>query len=409
MTDICSNIVIIMFLSVFNKILKLIYVIAPILAILALMIAFYKMVLNPEDKKQIKRLKNSIKALVMVFLVSIIVNAFMGIVSSNTNFSMCIENGSVFDVFKQPEYIAIDKDKKPSPILPNRDDYESGEKRDNNNNNYNDDKNKFISGNAIYFLNVGSADAILIQDGNHFGMIDTAVSYRGSYVVKQLKILGVNSLDFLMITHSHGDHTGNVSKIFKNFKVGSLYIKVDGTKYPASQGSYRSVINTASKHGTSICDVKRSDCQHITLGNIQMDLYNTKYLSAKPISWGNKQRFDNANSIAALATINGKKVYFTGDIGNYFGYNQESITARQVGDVDIYKVAHHGYVTFNNHQDALNVIKPEYSIVSNYCSSAGEAIRRLKKTGASKHKVYCTGNGTVVLQIDEKGNVKIDQ
>lgn len=406
MADICSNVVVIMFFSIFDRILKLIYVIAPILAIIALMIIFYKMVINPDDKKLIKKLKNTIKALVWVFLVSFVVNLFMGIVADNTSFAMCFESGSIFDVFKQPEYITIDKDKKPSPILPDRDDYESGEERPDN---YNDEMNSYTNGNVIYFLNVGSADAILIQDGNHFGMIDTAESYRGSFVIKQLKMLGVNSLDFLMITHSHVDHTGNVSKIFDNFKVGTLYIKVDGAKYPAHQGIYRSVITNASKHGTSVCDVKESQCQSIHLGNINLSLYNTTFLSAKPISFGNKGRFDNANSIAALANINGKKVLFAGDIGDYFGYNQESKIANQVGDIDVYKVAHHGYVTFQNDQSVLNVLRPEYSIVSNYCSGAGEAIRRLKRTGASIHKVYCTGDGTVVLKIDENGNVIVKQ
>ena len=57
MADICSNVVVIMFFSIFDRILKLIYVIAPILVIIALMIIFYKMVINPDDKKLIKKLK----------------------------------------------------------------------------------------------------------------------------------------------------------------------------------------------------------------------------------------------------------------------------------------------------------------------------------------------------------------
>ena len=403
MTDICSSTVIIMFFSVFNKILKLIYIIAPILAIVSLMIIFYKMVLNPDDKKLVKKLQNSIKALVWVFLVSFVVNLLMDVVSDNTSLSMCIENGSITDVFKQPKYIMVDKDRKKSKILPDRKDYESGEKR-------NDvGSNSTIEGTAVYFLNVGSADAIIIQNGNHFGMIDTATSFRGSFVIKQMKIFGINTLDFLLITHSHGDHTGNVSKVFKNFNVNTLYIKTNGARYPAQQGTYRNVINTATKHGTRVCDVEQSECQSVTLGTMNFRLYNTKFLSASPISFGNKGRFDNANSIAALTVINGKKVLFAGDIGNYFGYNQESMMANQVGDIDVYKVAHHGYVTFQNSQSVLNTLKPEYSIISNYCSGAREAMRRLKRTGASKHNIYCTGDGTVVLKIDTSGNVIIDQ
>ena len=403
MTDICSSTVIIMFFSVFNKILKLVYIIAPILAMISLMIIFYKMVLNPDDKKLVKKLQNSIKALVWVFLVSFVVNVAVDMAARNTSLSMCIENGSITDVFKQPKYIMVDKDRKKSKVLPDRKDYESGEKRSEN------PANSSVDGFVAYVLNVGSADAIILQSGNHFGMIDTAESYRGSFIIKQMQIFGINTLDFLILTHAHGDHTGNLEKVFKNFKVNTFYTKVRGASQPAHEGTYKWAINTAQRNGAQVCDVEQPQCQSINFNGINFSLLNTKFLSAQPIGWTNKGRFENANSIVAYAIINGKKVVFAGDVGDYFGYNQETMMANQVGDIDVYKVAHHGYVTFQNDQAVLNALRPEYAIISNYCSGAGEAIRRLKRTGASAHNIYCTGDGTVVLKIDNNGNVTMDQ
>ena len=73
MSNLCNSSAIIIFLVIFNKIISIIQIIAPILAIIALARLLLKLVLNPEDKKAKKQIFNSLLALVLVFLVPFLV------------------------------------------------------------------------------------------------------------------------------------------------------------------------------------------------------------------------------------------------------------------------------------------------------------------------------------------------
>ena len=148
--------------------------------------------------------------------------------------------------------------------------------------------------------------------------------------------------------------------------------------------------------------------ESFSLGNINFQLYNTNFFSASLVNSSARGRFDNVNSLCALVTINGRKIYFAGDIGNYYGQNQESIVAKQIGDIDVYKVAHHGYVSFNNHQDALNALHSEYAVVTNNRGTAATAVSRIRKANSSV-KVYYTPEGTVTLMVSPSGEITFYQ
>ena len=104
-----------------------------------------------------------------------------------------------------------------------------------------------------------------------------------------------------------------------------------------------------------ICDVKYSACQNFHLGYISFKLYNTEVSYSNPYA-------DNANSIASVANVNGKRILFAGDIGNYYNHYAEKETFKKIGDIDIYKVAHHGFHKNDNNNALadLKLIKPEY-------------------------------------------------
>lgn len=66
---------------------------------------------------------------------------------------------------------------------------------------------------AAIFFNCGKADSILIRLGEQAALIDTGTDKAGATVVSRLKALGVEKLDYLIITHPHKDHIGGADKV----------------------------------------------------------------------------------------------------------------------------------------------------------------------------------------------------
>ena len=111
---------------ILKNITMIVTVIAPILAIINFTILLVKMVTSPDDKKQMKKIENTILALIMVFLVPSIINTTMYLMGDKYDFSSCYLNSKKFS--SNSTYIKTNKKDKNS-IIVNPDDYEPGEPR----------------------------------------------------------------------------------------------------------------------------------------------------------------------------------------------------------------------------------------------------------------------------------------
>ena len=321
------------------------------------------------------------------------------------------------------------------------------------------------SRNYIYFLETeteGNTDSILLVSGNKYGLIDTSETWidkengirSSSGIMAQLEKIGVKELEFLQYTHAHSDHVGNFANYLnKNspIKVKKLYIKADGAKTDGLyQNKYKNIIEKAKNNNIEICDVKKSKCNDFYLGAIHLQLYNTNFHKVENI----KQRptkkadetddederdyqdaYENLNSIVTLATIYNRKIYLTGDIGNYdivktngnslSSDKQETIVAKKVGEVDVYKVAHHGNSKYNGYPDIKNgksptiknILKPKYAIfTANKDGDSKREKNRQKKRkkieeeldSIGSKKLY-TGEGTIRVSVNSSGNLKVTQ
>lgn len=126
----CSDYTIISIINVLKKILNLVQLIGPILAGIAIVIILTKLVLNPEDKKLVKKLKNSIIALLFLFAVPVIVNAFMLMLDDSFELTTCW-NYADKEIKLDSKYYNINKGE-PSKIIGDPSDYEKGNERKNN-------------------------------------------------------------------------------------------------------------------------------------------------------------------------------------------------------------------------------------------------------------------------------------
>ena len=76
-----------------------------------------------------------------------------------------------------------------------------------------------VTGLRIHVMDVGKADAILVQCGEHAGLIDAGAADGGDVVVDYLARQGITSLDFVAMTHPDSDHIGGMAQVLREVPV----------------------------------------------------------------------------------------------------------------------------------------------------------------------------------------------
>ena len=124
----CSSPALSSFLKTAKNALEFIQIMGPILLIISLVVSIVKLINNPEDKKLVKNIKNSIIATLLLFFMPIFINATMGVLGNNFTISACWNN--IVENNEPAEYIEAEKkEKNILKILIDQEKYEPGEER----------------------------------------------------------------------------------------------------------------------------------------------------------------------------------------------------------------------------------------------------------------------------------------
>ena len=294
--------------------------------------------------------------------------------------------------------------------------------------------------NKIHFINVSltnkGSDAILLESNGHYAMIDTGEDYdfpdgsdpRYPYrdgdntdyrnvmterVMRHLKNVGVETLDFILITHAHSDHIGNADELMEHFNVNKVYMKrysdsriTDKERLWDSQYEYDKVLSVANEKGIPVLQDITKEQSHFFLGDMEIQLYNVEN------QYTNGQLTpvvdDNSNSIISLITVNGKRIFTAGDLNN-LDYGNEDRYGSIIGKVDMMKFNHHFDAEFSNTSRFLSHLHP--SIVVQTSSSdpwkkdhvATDVIQQLKSYGAELMKASSNEYDATVFDIRKDG------
>lgn len=234
---------------------------------------------------------------------------------------------------------------------------------------------------SVHFIDVGHGDSILIDNGSYEVLIDGGTASSGAIVSDYIKPYVDGSLDLLISTHGHQDHVGGLPKIFEDYQIDRVI----------ESGSF---VDTPEWYAYKKALESEPDCIISEDADEIIDIADGIKLNIMEILDG--QEIENNNSVTALLTYNNVSVLLTGD-------NQaeaETIIAQKVGKVDVFKGAHHG--SYNANSDTLlNVIKPEYVVISagkgvNYTHPHASALKRMFNTGATVYGTYISG--TIVMK-----------
>lgn len=119
MNGVCQNYALISIMYIVDKALDIIQILGPILLIVALGIHLVRLVTNPDDKKNKSRIKNTLIALVMIFVVPVVVNATMNLLTEGYSVEGCFEIARNYEnIFDPTTYTDIpNNERTPSSIL----------------------------------------------------------------------------------------------------------------------------------------------------------------------------------------------------------------------------------------------------------------------------------------------------
>ena len=133
----CSNRVIAAMIHPINNIINLIQVIVPIILLIMVSVNLTQLVINPDDKKLLKSIKNKFLAAVFVFFVPVIINAFIGMVGesgkSTFNVLNCLKESGNVKISASTKYVDYHHNSKRGKINNDKTDYENGDKKKDNN------------------------------------------------------------------------------------------------------------------------------------------------------------------------------------------------------------------------------------------------------------------------------------
>ena len=257
----------------------------------------------------------------------------------------------------------------------------------NNNVNY---ENKMI----IHYIDVGQGDCILIQVNNKNLLIDSGPSSNRKDLLNYLEKLNIKKFDYIIATHPHEDHIGNMDTIIKRYNIGSFY----SPKVITSSTTFENMISALVDKNLKI-NVLKKGVKGIDLGK------NTEIEVFSPLENISSDNLNDYSPIIKITFFN-NSFLFTGDAE----ISTEDTVLSQNNNLncDILKVGHHGSSTSTS-TDFLISTNPSVAIISvgknnSYGHPTSETLSLLNSYNI--RTIRTDINGTVIAISDGK-NINI--
>lgn len=197
-----------------------------------------------------------------------------------------------------------------------------------------------VSDSQIHFINTGNSDAILIENAGRFAMIDTGNTDDDATVKSYLQNQGVETIDYLILTHFHADHIGSADTVIADFDVKTTLVPNGDARTQVYQDYIHALSNKGLQPSVPL------EGATFELGSATLTLYNT--------AGGNSN--ENNNSLIVLYENGDDRAVFMGDA------EAEVESKLSIGDVDLLKVGHHGSNTSSS-ASFIHQIQPEYAVI----------------------------------------------
>lgn len=250
---------------------------------------------------------------------------------------------------------------------------------------------------SITMLDVGQGDSIVGINNDGVFLIDGGgnnnFSTGENIILPYLKSKGIETIDFVFVSHNDSDHIKGVIEILDKINIKNLFLPINNTL----DENYETLLNIAKDKNIPIYFLQNGDS--LTLGkNLNFDVLhpNKEFLD----------KDDNNNSLVLKLNYNNNSVLFTGDIEkqaeDFLLDNNKNLKS------DILKVAHHGSKTSTT-TDFIKNVTPKDALISCkenniYKHPSEETLKTLKDANIN---IYRTDKNKSITIKFYKNNYKI--
>ncbi len=241
----------------------------------------------------------------------------------------------------------------------------------------------------VRYFDVGQGDSSLVECEGKYMLIDAGENGHEQQLINYLNSVGVQKLDYIIVTHQHSDHIGGIPEVLEEFEADNIIMPRLTEAQTPTNSTYTAFLKAVQNSGAKVIASKVG--ASYTLGSATFETFGPVTNDAEDI---------NNMSVVVKVTYGENTFLFTGD-----AETEEEKEVLDTGadlDCDVLHAGHHGSYS-SSCKDFLNAVTPEICVIScgannDYGHPHDAALKRIKK---HTEEIYRTDIcGSIVIQSD---------
>lgn len=238
----------------------------------------------------------------------------------------------------------------------------------------------------VYFIDVGQADSILLENKGHYMLIDAGNNEDGPKLVNYFNEQDIKEFDYVVGTHAHEDHIGGMDDIIKNFKIDNFYMP--------------DAITTTKTFEDVLAALEETNVIFQTPKVNQT--FNLQDTTITTLSVTADEKNLNDTSIVLKVKHGTNTFLFMGDASTKI---EKNLLNKDIKS-DVLKVGHHGS-RYSTSLEFLKKVSPEYAVISvgennTYKHPHEEILKRLEEQNIQIYRtdkqgtILAKSNGSII-------------
>lgn len=238
----------------------------------------------------------------------------------------------------------------------------------------------------VYFIDVGQADSILLENKGHYMLIDAGNNEDGPKLVNYFNEQDIKEFDYVVGTHAHEDHIGGMDDIIKNFKIDNFYMPdaITTTK------TFEDVLDALEETNVIFQTQKVNQT------------FNLQDTTITTLSVTADEKNLNDTSIVLKVKHGTNTFLFMGDASTKI---EKNLLNKDIKS-NVLKVGHHGS-RYSTSLEFLKKVSPEYAVISvgennTYKHPHEEILKRLEEQNIQIYRtdkqgtILAKSNGSII-------------